>query len=460
MPDTGSALEGLTERIHEVYRQRTPQSAEWYERASQSLVTGVTGTVRYFAPYPLYFAGGEGPRATDIDDNDYIDCFLCGATLLLGHRPAEVEAEIRRHMDTGSLILNPRLATEVAEQLQKMIPAAERVRLVNSGTEAVMTAMRFARAFTGRSKIVKFHGTYHGMSDQVLLGLDGRGHRLGAGIPPETVSNTVGCDFDDLDQVRALLAEGEVAALLVDPSMHHAGLFVGKSAHYRALRDLAHEAGALLIFDEVISGFRIAAGGAQEYFDVVPDLAVYAKAFAVGEKLGAIVGRADVMAVADPARTTPGPFAFQSGTCSDSTSAQAAALAAMRTYQQLGADGSYLALDALAQRLGIGLQEAFAERNIACQFTQLGPIVRLFLTDGPLDYAHCSRLDRRAINLFHLGLITEGILTIPGSNDFFLSFAHGGAEIDEIIGAARRVLELFDFTGSCMTASTLPRPGP
>lgn len=445
MPETIATMDALSNRIHGAYRQRAPQSAAWFERASRSLVTGVSGTVRYFSPYPLYFAEGAGPRATDIDGNTYIDCFLCGATLLLGHRPPGVEAEIRRHLDTGSLILNPRLATEVAEQLQRMSPAAERVRLVNSGTEAVMSAMRFARAFTGRSKIVKFHGTYHGMSDQVLLGLDGRGRRLGAGIPAETVSQTIGADFDDLDHVRSLLAQGDVAALLVDPSMHHAGLFVGTKDHYRALRDAAHDAGALLIFDEVISGFRIAAGGAQEFFDIVPDLAVYGKAFAAGEKLGGVVGRADVMAVADPARRSGGPFAFQSGTCSDSTSAQAAALAAMRTYEQLGAEGGYGAIGELARRLGNGLQEAFAEHGIACRFTQLGPIVRLFLTDGPLDYAHCSRLDRRPIELFHLGLITEGILTIPGSNDFFLSFAHGQDEIDEIIAAARRVLATFDF---------------
>ncbi|NOX31991.1 MAG: aminotransferase class III-fold pyridoxal phosphate-dependent enzyme [Actinobacteria bacterium] len=454
-PSYESGLEVLTEHIHEAYTDRSPDSAEWHRRASQSLIAGVTGTVRYFAPFPLYFAGGQGSRAVDIDGNDYIDCFLCGATLLLGHRPPDVEEAIRANLETGSLILNPKLATEVAEQLQKMIPAAERVRLVNSGTEAVMTAMRFARAFTGRSKIIKFHGTYHGMSDQVLSGLDRRGHRLGAGIPSETVSQTIGCDFDNLDQVAELLAGGDIAAMLVDPTMHHAGLFVGAKEHYEALRDLAHEAGALLIFDEVISGFRIAAGGAQEYFGVVPDLAVFAKALAVGEKLGAIVGRADIMAVADPSRTTPGPFAFQSGTCSDSTSAQTSALAAMRGYEKLGIDGGYNKIDALAKRLGEGLQQQFTDRGFACQFTQLGPMVRLFLTDGPLSYAHCERLDRRPIDLFHLGLITEGVLTIPGSNDFFLSFAHTVADIDEIVAAAGRVLDSYNFV-DVMAPTTTP----
>ena len=431
--------------IHDAYRRKTSESLAWHERSRQSLVTGVSGTVRYFSPYPLYFETGTGSRAIDIDGNSYIDCFLCGATLLLGHRPAVIEAAMRDRLDTGSLVLNPRLATEVAESLQLMVPAAERVRLLNSGTEAIMTAIRFARAFTGRSKFVKFHGIYHGMNDQTLVGLDGRGHRLGAGIPSEVVSQTVGAHFGDLDALRAILAEGDVAAVLVDPSMHHGGLWVGTNGFYAELQEIAHNAGALVIFDEVISGFRIAAGGAQEYFDITPDLAVFGKAFAVGEKLGAVVGRADVMAVADPTRRSGGPFAFQSGTCSDSTSAQAASLAAMQTYRELGISGGYQDISALADRLGRGLVAAFASQGIPCHFNQLGPIVRLFLTDGPIDYEHCSRLPSKPIDLFHLAMISEGILTIPGSNDFFLSFAHSEEDIDEIIATAQRVLERYDF---------------
>lgn len=436
---------GVAGEVHAAYRQMTPRSAAWFDRASRSLVTGVSGTVRYFSPYPLYFEGGSGSTTTDIDGNSFIDCFLCGACLLLGHRPLEIEDSTERRSEVGSLILNPRLATEVAERLQEMIPSAERVRLVNSGTEAVMTALRFARAFTGRSKIIKFHGTYHGMGDQLLLGLDGRGHRLGAGIPSEVVSQTISAGFEDLAALRLLLKSGEIAAVLVDPSMHHGGLWVGDNDHYAEIQQMTAEVGTLLIFDEVISGFRIAAGGAQEYFGVVPDLAVFGKAFAVGEKLGAVVGRAEVMAVADPTRLAGGPFAFQSGTCSDSTSAQAAALAAMGVYRRLGQTGAYSAIDELANRLGEGLSAAFAARGLPCQYNQLGPMVRLFLTDGPLDYEHCSRLDRRPIDLFHLAMITEGVLTIPGSNDFFLSFAHTDVDIDEIIAAANRVLDRFDI---------------
>jgi glutamate-1-semialdehyde 2,1-aminomutase len=441
---------GEVERaVHAAYRERTPQSLRWFDRASKALVGGVSGVVRYFAPYPLYCSGGSGSRATDVDGNTYIDCFLCGATLLLGHRAPEVVSAIARSFaGTGSLVLNSTRATEVAEQLQRMVPSAERVRLVNSGTEAVMTALRFARAYTGRAKVVKFYGTYHGMDDQVLVGLNGRGQRLGSGIPEEVVSQTLMVRFGDLDALNELLGRGDVAAVLVDPSMHHGGLWAGTADDYRAIKQAAADARALLVFDEVISGFRLAPGGGQEYYGVVPDLAVFGKAFGVGEKIGAVVGRADVMAVADPRGRSSGRFAFQSGTCSDATNALAAALAAMTAYERLGTTGAYEVLHALAARLAAGLRNAFATHGIPCHTNQLGPIVRLFLTDGPIDYEHCSRLDRRPLDLFHLALLTEGVLTLPGSNDFFLSFAHSESDVAEIVAAAHRVLARYGFAAA------------
>ncbi len=436
----------LEQAVHGTYRRMTPASQAWFDRASRTLVGGVSGTVRYFAPYPLYCSGGAGSRTTDIDGNTYIDCFLCGACLLLGHRYPAVTSALKACVESGSLALNPMRSTEVAEQLRMMVPAAERVRLLNSGTEAVMSALRFARAFTGRPKIVKFFGTYHGQGDEVLVGLGTRARPLGSGIPEDVMSRTVLARFGDLDALRDLLRGGDVAAVLVDPSMHHGGLWAGTSDDYRAIQKATADTGALLIFDEVISGFRLAPGGAQEYYGVVPDLAVFGKAFGVGEKIGAVVGRADVMAVADPSSSrAPGPFAFQSGTGNDSTSALTAALAAMQAYRQLGSEGTYRTLAGLAAQLGEGLRDAFAAHGIACHFNQLGPMVRLFLTGGPATYEHCSRLDRKPVDLFHLALLTEGVLTIPGSNDFFLSFTHTASDVAEIVAAARRVLARYDF---------------
>jgi glutamate-1-semialdehyde 2,1-aminomutase len=438
-------LAKLEHQIHAAYRDRTAASHAWHERACNALAGGVTGTVRYFRPYPLYFAEGNGSHARDLDGHDYVDCFLCGASLMLGHRAPVIMAAIAETSKAGSLVLNPTLSTELAEAVQAIVPGAERVRLLNSGTEAVMSALRFARAFTGKPKIVKFAGTYHGQADEMLVGLDERPGRVGAGVTAASVSELIVARLGDLDGLQKLLAQGDVAAILLDPTMHHCGLWAGDRALYQTMKDMAHKAGALLIFDEVISGFRIAAGGAQEYFGVIPDLAVFGKAFGAGERIGAVAGRAEVMAVADPTRRTKGPFAFQSGTGNDSRNAVAAALTALLLYKHHGRENGYPAIAALAARLAAGLRQAFIDHGIAAHANHLGPMVRLFLTAGPATHEHCGKLDLKPINLFHLALTTEGVLTIPGSNDFFLSFAHTTEDIDHIVAAARRVLKRFDF---------------
>ena len=445
MTDSQKRYQALSAKIYAAYSARVPKSQAWFERASKSLVGGVSGTVRYFKPFPLYFTEGTGSHTVDLDGHDYIDHFLCGACLLLGHRHPKIMQAISKTADEGSLLLNSQLSTELAETLQKLVPCAEKVRLLNSGTEAVMSALRFARSFTGRNKIVKFHGTYHGQGDDMLVGLDDDSRRVGSGITDAAVSETVMARLGDFESLERILHSGSVAAILVDPSMHHCGLWTGNSADYARIKDMAHKAGALLIFDEVISGFRLAAGGAQTYFNVVPDLAVFGKAMGAGEKLGAVVGKAEIMVVADPARTTPGPFAYQSGTGNDVRNSIAASLAALKVYQQLDAQGEYQILSARADRLGRGLQRVFDNNGLACEYNQLGPMVRLFLNNGPFDYQHSIRLDPRPVRLFHLALLTEGVLTLPGSNDFFLSFSHTDKDVEDVVAAADRVLKRFDF---------------
>jgi glutamate-1-semialdehyde 2,1-aminomutase len=279
----------------------------------------------------------------------------------------------------------------------------------------------------------------------MLAGLDPAGRRLGAGITAAAVSQTIMLPFGDMEALATALAAGNVAAVLVDPTMHHAGLWAGRPQDYADIQCLTHQAGALLIFDEVISGFRLAAGGGQQYFGVTPDLSVFGKALGAGEKIGAVVGRAEVMAVADPANRSKGPFAYQSGTGNDVRNSLAAALAAVRTYQALDAGGEYRHAAHKAVVLGEGIKAAFAARGIACHYNALGPMVRLFLTNGPATYEHCAGLDPRPVNLFHLALLAEGVLTLPGSNDFFLSFAHSDGDIQAMIETAGRVLDRFDF---------------
>ena len=288
---------------------------------------GVSGSVRYFRPYPLHCVGGKGARTIDADGNTYIDHFLCGASLMLGHRAPEIMGALEEARKEGSILLNDPLSTELADLLQETIPCAERVRFLNSGTEAVMSALRIARAYTGKTKVIKFYGIYHGQTDEMLVGLDLTDRSLGSGIPATSRAQTVMARFGDFEQLHAILKGEDVAAILLDPAMHHSGLWAGTSDEYALIKDMAHAAGTLLVFDEVISGFRLASGGAQSYFRVVPELAVFGKALGAGEKIGAVVGRADVMSVADPSRERPDIFAYQSGTGNDVRSSVAAAIA-------------------------------------------------------------------------------------------------------------------------------------
>ena len=429
------------------YRQRTPKSEAFFARAAVSLVGGVTGSLRFFEPYPLYFAGGEGAYITDIDGNRYIDCFLCNGPLQLGHRPEAITTAIARHAATGPLVVNPMLAASVAELLVEMVPCAEQVRFLNTGTEAVMTALRCARAATGRGKVVKFSGHYHGQEDQLLVGMGRSPRPLGAGIPAASVSATVVVRYGDLAALREVLEnDSDVAAVLLDPAMHAGGLWGSDTNYLRAVRALTSEKGVLLIFDEVITGFRLAPGGAQQFHNVTPDLATFAKALANGEKLGAVVGRRDIMAVLDPRQLRDQPRAYQSGTSNDGTDALAAAQASLLSYQSLAGEGAYQNLFALSERLATGLREVFSSHDIDCHINQLGPMLQLFLTAEQPSFENFIRLDTRSAWLFSLAMLKHDVLfALPGSTHVYLSFAHSEADITAVIDAAGQVLDEYDF---------------
>jgi glutamate-1-semialdehyde 2,1-aminomutase len=407
----------------------------------------VTGSLRYFSPHPLYFSSGRGAHTTDLDGHDYVDCFLCNGPLLLGHRPPAVLDAIRAHEGVGSLVVNPVLATQVAEQIQSVVPCAERVRFVNSGTEAVLTAVRCARAFTRKSKIVKFYGHYHGQDDQFLVGLGPAPRRVGSGIPDAAVSGTLLVRYGDIEALeRALSADPEVAAVLLDPAMSSGGLWGSRREYLSAVRDLTRKLGVLLIFDEIITGFRLALAGAQGFYGVTPDLLTLGKALAAGEKLGAVAGLEAVMATVDPSASHATGAAFQSGTGNDGTVALAAAYGAIGAYQARGQDGGYPRLFALSARLAAGIRAAFASRGIPCHVNQLGPMLQIFLAAGEPSFERMSGLDPRPLALFYLALLSEGaLLSLPTSNHIYLSFAHTEADVDFLIGCARRVLEEHDF---------------
>ena len=437
----------VREEILRAYRERTPRSADLFARASKALVGGTTGNLRHFPPYPLYFATGAGSTVTDVDGHTYIDCFLCNGPLLLGHRPPRIMQAVQQHAGVGSLVVNPELAVLAAEAVQRAVPCAERVRFLNSGTEAVLAAVRVARAYTGKPKIVKFFGHYHGQDDQFLVGLEAQPTPFGAGIPDESFANTLMVRYGDIDVLSAALAtHTDVAAVILDPAMHSGGLWGSSTAYLRAVRELTTRLGVVLIFDEVITGFRLAAGGAQALHGVTPDLATFAKALGAGEKLAAVAGRESILRCLDPNRPQGVPAVFQSGTGNDGIAALAAGTAAIGLYRELEQDGSYGKLNGLGQRLAEGLRAAFAARRVPFHANQLGPMLQLFLSDATPSFENFAGLPPGPVQLFYLALINEGVLlSLPTSNHIYLSFAHTDADISTVLEKTALVLDRYDF---------------
>ena len=429
------------------YRARTAKSYSYFTRASRALVGGTTGNLRHFHPYPLYFANGLGSEMTDVDANSYLDCFLCNGPLLLGHRHPDVMAAIREYEQVGSLVVNPVLSVTLAEKIQQVVPAAERVRFLNSGTEAVLTAIRLARAFTRKHKIVKFLGHYHGQDDQFLVGLDPSGSKFGSGIPDESIANTVLVKYGDIDALtRVIETDASIGSVILDPAMHSGGLWGSSTTYLQDVRALTTARKVLLIFDEVITGFRVSVGGAQAVHRVTPDLATLGKALAAGEKLAAVVGREDILRGLDPDRPAGTPAVFQSGTGNDGTAALAAASAAIDVYRRLDAQDRYSSLNNLSRRLADGITTAFKRRRVPCHVNQLGSMLQLFLSEAVPGFETFSRIPPGPLALFYVALINEGVLlSLPTSNHVYLSFAHTDADIDRILRAVDTVLDTYDF---------------
>ena len=437
----------IRDRVFGDYLRKTPGSARLHEKARSVLAGGVSGNLRYFAPYPLYTKSAQGSRTTDVDGNEYIDSFSANGPLLLGHNhPVLVEA-VQRSQELGALPLNPAIMVDCAELVQEIFPCAERVRFLNTGTEAVMTAVRIARAFTGKPGIVKFHGHYHGQDDQFLIGIDTSDALFSAGVAPEAPASIHLCRYLDLEQLESLLqGNADIAAVILDPAMHAGGLWGSDGEKLAALRRLTEQYRVLLIFDEVISGCRLAPGGAQQYFDVTPDMVTMAKALAAGEKLALVAGSAEVMSVVDPLAEEGTPRVFQSGTVNDGPAALASACAALPTYRQLYEQGDYERLEQRTGRIGQTLEKTFRGAGIACQVNHLASMLQIHLGGNELNFETAQGHDTQLLELFYLALINEGVmLSLPTSNHIYFSFAHSEEDFEIISNKIGEVFTRYGF---------------
>jgi glutamate-1-semialdehyde 2,1-aminomutase len=444
-------LAQLREKIYDAYSRKTPKSKRMYHRAYSSLEGGVYASTRFSPPYPLYMSHGKGSKIYDVDSNEYIDCQLNAGPLLLGHCHPAVMEKVKRELDRGLLVYNLDLAIECAELLKEIMPCAERVRFANTGTEATLFAVRVARAFTGKNRIIKFYGHYHGLDDQFLVGTSHPSDEvICAGVPQESVANTVLLKYNDIDAVRRRLDEdNDIAGVILDPQMNVSGIWPPSREYLTELRQLTKGRGVILIFDEVITGFRLALGGAQEYFGVTPDLTILSKAIAAGGKLAALVGKEQVMATLAPRglglSTSLGvkKLAIQSGTYIDGTIALSSAIAALKSYKKLNEKGEYQRLFQLTGKLKAGIEMTLKEKGIPCHINMLGPLFKVFFTDLEPSFETYCNLDPTVLGLFVMSLVSEGVL--PYGSFFFTSFAHTEEDVQRIIGAVNTSLDKYKF---------------
>jgi glutamate-1-semialdehyde 2,1-aminomutase len=421
------------------------RSADAYERACRVIPGGVNSPARAFGGVggqPLFIARGKGPYLYDLDGNQYLDYVGSWGPLILGHAHPRIVQAVEEALHRGTSFGAPtEVETELAELVVEAVPSMEMVRMVSSGTEAAMSALRLARGFTGRDVIIKFAGCYHGHVDSLLVQAGSSATTLGVpnspGVPKGSTADTLVLRFNDLDNLQqAFQAHGDkIAGVILEPVVGNMGLVTPRPEFLTALRELTSQHSALLIYDEVMTGFRLAFGGAQQLYHQLPDLTVLGKIVGGGLPVGAYGGRADIMSHVMPA----GPV-FQAGTLSGNPLAMAAGLAMLR---ELRDHPPYARLEQLGQKLADGLHQAAAEANVPHQLARVGSMWTLFFNPQPVaDYDVAKKSDTARFAHFFWGMMDRGIyLPCSQFEAAFLSAAHTEQHIAQTIAAAREVLE-------------------
>lgn len=420
------------------------RSEELFARAQRVIPGGVNSPVRAFKSVggkPVFIKRGEGSRVLDEDANSFIDYVCSWGPLILGHaHPAVVEAIRRAAGDGTTFGASTAVEVELAEMIVEAVPSIEMVRLVNSGTEALMSAIRVARGFTGRGKVVKFEGCYHGHSDGLLAKAGSGVATLGipdsAGVPAGTTTDTVTLPYNDLDAVaEAMQVIGrDVACIVLEPVAGNMGVVAPKPGYLAGLRALCDQYGALLLFDEVITGFRVAYGGAQELYGVMPDLTTLGKIIGGGLPVGAYGGRRDVMECVAPL----GPV-YQAGTLSGNPLAVSAGIAVLK---QLQKPGFYDALARKAEVLAEGLLDAAGKAGVSVKANSVGSMMTLFFTEHEVtDYASAKRSDTAKYARYFGEMLQRGVYLAPSQFEAaFVSEALSDGDIEETVAAAREAM--------------------
>lgn len=431
--------------MHPIQPRQVSRSRLLFTEAQRYIPGGVNSPVRAFQAVggdPLFIERGIGARIWDADGNEYLDYVGSWGPLITGHAHPEVVSAIQEAAGRGTTYGAPTAAeTELARAIVEAYAGIDLVRFVSSGTEAVMSALRLARAATGRERVLKFDGCYHGHSDGLLTRTGSGPLTLGqpdsAGVPASVAAATISVAYNDLAAVHAAFDHypGEIAALIVEPVAGNMGTVVPCAGFLAGLREITARTGTLLIFDEVITGFRIAYGGAPERFGVVPDLTCLGKIIGGGLPVGAYAGRRDIMDLVAPR----GPV-YQAGTLSGNPLAMAAGIATLRILRQ---PGVYDELEARSAELATGLLRAARAAEIEATGNQLGAMQTLFFAPAPVhDYGGAKRADTRRFARFHRAMLARGVYLAPSQFEAtFLSTAHTKDDVAATIAAATSAMQ-------------------
>lgn len=421
------------------------KSKNLFARAAKCIPGGVNSPVRAGRSVgidPPFIAGAEGCRLWDVDGKDYIDYVCSWGPLILGHAHPKVVQALERCTRLGTSYGAPTESeVEMAELIVDMVPSVEMVRMVNSGTEATMSAIRLARGYTGREKLVKFSGCYHGHADSLLVSAGSGVATLGIpgspGVPENVARHTIALPFNNLEQAGEAFDKfgDQIAAVIVEPVAGNMGVVLPDPKFLSGLRRLTHEHQALLIFDEVISGFRVAAGGGQEYFDVLPDLTCLGKIIGGGLPVGAYGGKREIMS-----RMAPDGDVYQAGTLSGNPLAMAAGLATLRVLKE---SRPYDELDQKSDRLFSGLGRAAEAAGVPVTINRLGSMGALFFTADPVaDFDSATAGDVNLFSRYYRKMLSEGIYLAPSPSEAaFVSTAHSEDAIAKTIDCASRAFK-------------------
>ncbi|MDJ0591978.1 MAG: glutamate-1-semialdehyde 2,1-aminomutase [Pleurocapsa sp. MO_226.B13] len=423
---------------------KTAKSEEIFSAAQKLMPGGVSSPVRAFKSVggqPIVFDRVKGAYIWDVDGNQYIDYVGTWGPAICGHAHPEVIEALHEALEKGTSFGAPcALENVLAEMVIEAVPSIDIVRFVNSGTEACMSVLRLMRAFTGRDKIVKFEGCYHGHADMFLVKAGSGVATLGLpdspGVPKSATNNTLTAPYNDLETVKKLFTENpdQIAGVILEPVVGNSGFVTPDAGFLEGLRDITKEHGALLVFDEVMTGFRISYGGAQAKFGVTPDLTTLGKVIGGGLPVGAYGGRADIMSMVAPA----GPM-YQAGTLSGNPLAMTAGI---KTLELLSKPGTYQELDRITKKLSNGLLAAAREAGHQATGGSISAMFGMFFTDAEVrNYDDAKTSDLKKFARFHRGMLEKGIYLAPSQFEAgFTSLAHTDEDIDNTIAAAKEVL--------------------